>query len=202
MDGDDLESGHWLRADQPRLRALLRAHVRGALARLVGDRELAAHSLLLRGMVLCHQPRLREGLAALERGVAEAMELPGDGGRDGGLLALARLAAWLPASTPLPPAPADAPPAALAQRGTLANWYGWLGDYRRARATGEANRAAVRELGVYMGYPECCVTAFTGMDDRGDNLANERAPFLRSPGAPLHPLLHRTGAVRLPISPW
>jgi DNA-binding CsgD family transcriptional regulator len=27
----------------------------------------------------------------------------------------------------------------------LANWYGWLGDYRRARATGEANRAALAD---------------------------------------------------------
>jgi DNA-binding CsgD family transcriptional regulator len=115
------------------------------LARLIGDRELAAHNELLRGMVLCHQPRLREGMAALERGVTEALALPGDSGRDGGQVALARLAAWLPAKPPIPPTPADAPPAALAQRGTLANWYGWLGDYRRARATGEANHAALAD---------------------------------------------------------
>jgi hypothetical protein len=66
-----------------------------------------------------------------------------------------------------------------------------------AASRGAANRAAVRELGAHMGYPECCVAAFADLEDRGDNLANERAPFLRSPEAPLHPLLHRTGAVRL-----
>ncbi len=66
-----------------------------------------------------------------------------------------------------------------------------------AASRGAANREAVRELGAHMGYPECCVAAFADLEDRGDNLANERAPFLRSPEAPLHPLLHRTGAVRL-----
>jgi hypothetical protein len=66
-----------------------------------------------------------------------------------------------------------------------------------AASRGDENRAAVRERGVHMGYPECCVAAFAALPDRGDNLANERAPFLRSPDAPLHPLLHRTGAVRL-----
>ena len=66
-----------------------------------------------------------------------------------------------------------------------------------AASRGAANREAVRELGAHMGYPDCCVAAFVDLEDRGDNLANERAPFLRSPEAPLHPLLHRTGAVRL-----
>lgn len=56
--------------------------------------------------------------------------------------------------------------------------------------------AAVRALGALMGYPECCVEAFAGQSDRGDNQANERAPFVRHPEAKLHPLLHRTGAVR------
>lgn len=57
--------------------------------------------------------------------------------------------------------------------------------------------AAVRELGALMGYPPCCVDAFASLADRGDNIENERLPFLRRPGEPLHPLLHRTGAVRL-----
>lgn len=55
----------------------------------------------------------------------------------------------------------------------------------------------VRALGALMGYPECCTEAFAGLADRGDNLANERLPFLRRPGEALHPLLHRTGSVRL-----
>ncbi len=55
----------------------------------------------------------------------------------------------------------------------------------------------VSELGTLMGYPSCCVHAFTGLEDRGDNLENERAPFRRAPHEPLHPLLHRTGALRL-----
>lgn len=54
----------------------------------------------------------------------------------------------------------------------------------------------VRALGALMGYPGCCVEAFAGLADRGDNLENERAPFLRRPAEALHPLLHRTGAVR------
>ena len=112
-----------------------------------------------------------------------------------------------------------------------------------ADSRGAAQIAAVRELGAHMGYPDCCVTAFSELADRGDNLANERAPFLcahdptflsappvravTTPSAPsarseataphpvpgpdaadalhvqhpppgsLHPLLHRTGAVRL-----
>jgi hypothetical protein len=54
----------------------------------------------------------------------------------------------------------------------------------------------LRSLGELMGYPACCAAAFAALEDRGDNLHNERLPFLRHPGAPLHPLLHRTGLVR------
>lgn len=57
--------------------------------------------------------------------------------------------------------------------------------------------AAVAALGALMGYPPCCAAAFGELAERGDNLQNERIPFARRPDEPLHPLLHRTGAVRL-----
>lgn len=66
------------------------------------------------------------------------------------------------------------------------------------RAHSSENRdRAVREMGDLMGYPACCVEAFAAQALRGDNLDNERATFLRAPGAALHPLLHRLGAARL-----
>jgi hypothetical protein len=61
----------------------------------------------------------------------------------------------------------------------------------------EEQASAVRALGALMGYPACCVEAFAELGNRGDNLENERLPFLRRPEQALHPLLHRTGAVRL-----
>lgn len=73
-----------------------------------------------------------------------------------------------------------------------------LASQRALATTADASdqAAAVRALGERMGYPACCAAAFASLEDRGDNLANERLPFLRHPEAALHPLLHRTGAVR------
>ena len=69
----------------------------------------------------------------------------------------------------------------------------------------ERRMAAVRAMGSLMGYPACCVDVFVRQQMRGDNLDNERLTFRRALDAPLHPLIHRIGAVRLishyPCSP-
>ncbi len=64
---------------------------------------------------------------------------------------------------------------------------------------------SVEAVGVLLGYPKCCIDAFSAQRFRGDNLALERLPFRRAPDEELHPLVHRTGAVKLlshvPCSP-
>jgi hypothetical protein len=59
-----------------------------------------------------------------------------------------------------------------------------------------SSEARVR-MGLLLGYPICCIHAFLSETARGDNLDNERQPFLRAPLAKLHPLLHRLGLPRL-----
>jgi DNA-binding CsgD family transcriptional regulator len=111
------------------------------LALRSGERALAAHGRFLRGLALCHHWRLRDGVSALEQGVADLEALPDDDVRRHGIeVALARLGVLPPMAGP---APAPASPFAAAHRAALANWYGWLGYYREARAVGEAILAAV-----------------------------------------------------------
>lgn len=55
----------------------------------------------------------------------------------------------------------------------------------------------VAEVGALMGYPACCADAFARREGQGDNLDNERRPFVEHPDAPLHPLLSRLGTLRL-----
>lgn len=86
--------------------------------------------------------------------------------------------------------------AVAADAGTLAEVLAAQRSLASTAGSGE-QAAAVRALGALMGYPACCTEAFATLRDRGDNLENERLPFLRHPDAPLHPLLHRTGSVRL-----
>lgn len=73
-----------------------------------------------------------------------------------------------------------------------------LAEVTRAQAQVERGEpAAIVAMGELMGYPACCARAFSELAERGDNLANERAPFQRAPGAALAPLVSRVGAVRL-----
>ncbi|MBI2392113.1 MAG: hypothetical protein HYV09_21155 [Deltaproteobacteria bacterium] len=67
---------------------------------------------------------------------------------------------------------------------------------QRAHRPG-AQDTPIAEMGEMMGYPSCCAAAFASRDDRGDNLANEKLPFRRAPGAVLSPLLHRLSRVRV-----
>lgn len=75
---------------------------------------------------------------------------------------------------------------------------GTLAEVRRAQGSVErGDTSAIAAMGALMGYPECCTRAFAELADRRDNLANERAPFMRAPRAPLGTLVSRVGAVRL-----
>jgi hypothetical protein len=65
------------------------------------------------------------------------------------------------------------------------------------RAVERGDAPAIRTMAELMGYPACCADAFASLPDRGDNLANERAPFARAPGATLSPWSNRLGRVRL-----
>jgi hypothetical protein len=65
------------------------------------------------------------------------------------------------------------------------------------RAVERGDAPAIRTMAELMGYPVCCADAFASLPERGDNLANERAPFARAPRATLSPLSNRLGRVRL-----
>lgn len=66
------------------------------------------------------------------------------------------------------------------------------GALRRAR-----DPRLVVEVGELMGYPPCCAEAFARLDDQGDNLGNERRPFVDHPGERVDRRLSRLGALRL-----
>ena len=73
------------------------------------------------------------------------------------------------------------------------------------RAHAEKSAAPVGGMGVLMGYPACCASAFDAQRDRGDNLENERQTYLRAPHEVVDPSLNRFARVRLvshhPCSP-
>lgn len=68
-------------------------------------------------------------------------------------------------------------------------------DLQRRSHAGDAGARVA--MGEALGYPRCCVEAFLSGTQRGDNLANEREPFLKHPTCALEPLLHRLALPRL-----
>jgi hypothetical protein len=67
--------------------------------------------------------------------------------------------------------------------------------HQRAVERGAVDDIAI--MGELMGYPRCCVTAFSAQRARGDNLRLEHAPLRAHPDRSLSPLLNRLGAVAL-----